>query len=158
MRSVQKVSTLVRAAFVVYNSADAGVTGLVAANFTKLLQKDGVDDATAISVVEVTSGRYEATFTPASTGVWTLVLRHATHNPRGWIETFDVTTNGADLGAATKDGYTVMEHLGIQSAMLVGKVTGGPGSPIFRSANDAANRVAMTADSSGNRSAVTITP
>lgn len=156
--SLAKVSTVVRAAFSVFNSSNVAVTSLVTANFTLLLQKDGADDATSVSIVEVGSGRYEATFTPGSVGKWTLNVRHATHNPRGWVETFEVTASGADPNTFTKDGLTMSEHAGTQTAVLAGKVSGGPSGSVFRAADDSADRVAMTANSSGNRTSVTITP
>lgn len=93
-KSVSKVSVLVRADFVVYDSSDAAVTGLINTDFTKRLAKNGANDVTAVTVTEVANGRYQATFTPASTGTWTLLVTQATHNVRGWTETWDVTTDG----------------------------------------------------------------
>lgn len=106
-RAIAKVGVVARADFAVYDAADAPVTGLVTGDFTRLLSKNGVDDATAVTVAEVGSGRYEATFTPGSAGYWHLLLRHATHNPRGWQEGFDVTADGllskADVNAEVVD-------------------------------------------------------
>ena len=187
-RSLQKVNVLIRAYFTVYNSSNVAVTGLVDGDFTKRLTKDAANSAEAVTVAEIANGRYTATFTPNATGAWSLDITQATHNPRGWKETWDVTTDGAwsgtpqtgdsfarlgapagasvsadvaaipaAVGALTKDGLTLLEHQGVQSAVLAGKASGGPGGSVFRSVNDSANRVAMTADIDGDRSAVTVT-
>jgi hypothetical protein len=97
VRSIAKVSTLVYIYFEVYDSSDVAVTGLVTGDFTKLLAKNGVDDATAVTVTEIGSGRYYASFTPATTGTWHVTIRNSTYNKRGWHETFDVTTNGPNM-------------------------------------------------------------
>jgi hypothetical protein len=110
-QTVHKVSVLARGDFSVYDSSNAPVTGLVNGDFTKLLSKDGVSDATVVTVTEIATGRYTATFTPASTGIWTLTVRNATHNPRGWGESFNVTTDGvislASINAEMVDALTV---------------------------------------------------
>lgn len=89
-RSSQATGQLVRGAFVVYNSSNSPVTGLTDSDFTKLLAKDGVDDATTITIDEIGAGRYTYTFTPATSGYWFVVIRHATHAPRGWNDEYDV--------------------------------------------------------------------
>jgi hypothetical protein len=54
------------------------------------------------------------------------------------------------------DGKTIVEALRIISAILAGKVTGaGTGSEVFRSLDDTSNRVSVTVDAEGNRTAVT---
>ena len=67
-------------------------------------------------------------------------------------------TTAAAVGALTKDGLTLLQHQGVQSAMLAGKITGGPSPIVVRSVDDSADRVQVTADENGNRSSVTITP
>ena len=90
-RSRQTVNVQIRGEFSVYDSSNAVVTGLVNTDFTRLLSYNGTNDTTTLTVTEVTSGRYTYTFTPASVGFWAVVIRHATYNPRGWEEDFDVT-------------------------------------------------------------------
>jgi hypothetical protein len=51
--------------------------------------------------------------------------------------------------------YSAAEILRIVSAVVAGKSSGGPGTPVFRDLNDSKNRVSGTADSSGNRTAAT---
>lgn len=97
-RSQHKVSVLIRDEISVFDSSDAAVTGLVNGDFTKYLSKDGANDATAVTVTEIANGRYTVTFTPGSTGVWVLDVRHATHNKRGWRSVYDVTTEGPFSG------------------------------------------------------------
>lgn len=102
--TAHKVSTSARMVFALYNSSNALVTG-EAANFTTNLLKDGAADVTAVSVAEAGStGIYSATFTPGSTGHWYLLARHATHAPRGFQESWDVTTHGSDLAAGATAG------------------------------------------------------
>lgn len=71
-----------------------------------------------------------------------------------------VTANVTQLnGQSTVDGLTPEESLSIILAALAGKVSGaGSNAPVFRSADDAANRITATTDSSGNRTAVTLNP
>lgn len=114
-RILRKVSVLVRTAFSVYDSSDVAVTGLVNGDFTKRLAKDGANDATVVTVTEIANGRYEASFTPASTGFWYLTVTQATHNPRGWDESFDVTTDG-DFTVAGILAGTITELSGVPAA------------------------------------------
>jgi hypothetical protein len=88
-RSAQSAGTL-RGSFAVYDSSNVPVTGLVNGNFTKLLALDGVDNATTLTVSEIGSGRYTYTFT-ATAGYWFVLIRHATHAPRGFQDEYDVS-------------------------------------------------------------------
>lgn len=214
MRSVHKVSTIARAYFEVYDSLNVPITGLVNGDFAKFLARDGVNDATAVTVSEIGNGRYFASFTPASTGSWHLLIRSSLYNLRGWHETFDVTTDGIpsiseiqsglataaalasvqsdtdniqtrlptslvggkmdstlssserdaiaaallDLASAV-DGHTVRNALKYMASALAGKVSGMTlGSPVFRSIDDAADRISAVTDIDGNRTSVTLTP
>lgn len=67
-------------------------------------------------------------------------------------------SSASDVGLATwgtqlEGTYTAQQIMRGLAAVLMGKVSGGPGSPVFRDMNDTTNRVTGTADSSGNRSA-----
>lgn len=169
MRTVHKVSTPAAGYFEVYDSGSSPVTGLVNGDFTKLLAKNGTNDGTTVTVAEVGTGRYYVTFTPATTGLWHLLIRHATYNTRGWQETFDVTTGGVlstsdisndllDLASAI-DGQTPRATLKLMAAALCGKVSGmGSGSPVFRNMSDTADRIIATTNSDGNRTAVSLLP
>ena len=88
-RSAQSAGVL-RGSFTVYDVAHSPVTGLVNANFTKLLALDGVDNATAVTVTEIGNGRYTYTFA-ATAGYWFVLIRHATYAPRGFQDEYDVT-------------------------------------------------------------------
>lgn len=66
----------------------------------------------------------------------------------------------ANVGAAVwaellETGFSADQILRIIAAATAGKVTGGPGSPVFRNLSDDQNQITGTADSSGNRSAAT---
>lgn len=63
-----------------------------------------------------------------------------------------------DLIPGTQDGFTFAEYVKLSGAVACGKVSGLPGSPVFRSMNDTSNRVTATTDADGNRSAVTLNP
>ena len=62
------------------------------------------------------------------------------------------------VGALMKDGHTLLTHMGNQSAMLAGKITGGPGNIVVRSVDDARDAVEVVADDDGNRSATVFHP
>lgn len=169
MRSVQKVSTLVRAELVVYDSNNDPVTGLVNGDFTKLLSKDGANSGVAVTVTEIANGRYSVTFTPNATGVWAVLVRHATYNKRGWQEIFDVTTDGVisiadasdgllDRANGIESGYTLRQVLRLVASILLGKASGGPTGSTFRDLNDSKDRVVATADANGDRTVMTVDP
>ena len=62
-----------------------------------------------------------------------------------------------DLANGVETGITTRQALRAMLAVLAGKVSGmDANDPVFRSANDTANRVSATTDSSCNRSAVTL--
>lgn len=58
--------------------------------------------------------------------------------------------------AEMETGITLREAMRVLLAVLAGKVSGGPGSPVFRDINDTKNRLSVTATSAGNRTAVTV--
>lgn len=58
----------------------------------------------------------------------------------------------------TFDGYTFPEWARLLGAVLCGKASGGPSGTVFRSMDDAVDRVASVDDSNGNRTTVTLTP
>lgn len=62
-----------------------------------------------------------------------------------------------DRANGVETGYTVRQTMRIMSAVLGGKSSGHPGSPVYRNLSDSADRVSATV-SSGNRSAVTLNP
>jgi hypothetical protein len=161
-RSVQKVGTLVRTELIVFDDGDNRVTGLVNADFTKRLVKDGVSDPTVVTVSEIDAitrpGEYEATFTPLTIGEWFLYVFESTFNPRGWQEQFDVTVTGPDWGQRVIDGFTVAQTTALMAAANQGKVAGAPLAPVIRAQDDSADRIAATCDLNGDRIAVTLTP
>jgi len=89
-RSSQTVNTLIHGTIVVYNNTNAPVTGLVQGDFTYLMALNGVVNATAITLTEISSGRYDYSFTPTVVGYYHALIRNATYNPRGEQDEFDV--------------------------------------------------------------------
>lgn len=67
------------------------------------------------------------------------------------------TANVGDAvwGALAEAGFSYDQIIRIIAASTAGKVSGGPGSPVFRNLSDTQNQVSGTADSSGNRTAIT---
>lgn len=68
----------------------------------------------------------------------------------------------ANVGAAVWDyllatGYSASEAMDILTAVAAGKVSGGPGGPVFRSIDDTRDVVTGVADTDGNRTTSTIT-
>lgn len=63
-----------------------------------------------------------------------------------------------NLIPGTQDGLTFAQAIKLMQSVLLGKSSGSPGSPVFRSADDAANRVSATVDSDHNRTSVTLNP
>lgn len=94
--SVYRTNDTVRGDFSVFDSAGAAVTGLVDANFTKVLTRNGATSAQTVTVTEIASGLYTATFTANATGDWSLSVRHATHNPEGWEGSWTVFSSDLD--------------------------------------------------------------
>jgi hypothetical protein len=155
-RPRHKVSTAARCDFSVYDSNGDPVTGLVNGDFTKLLSKDGVDDATSVTVSEIGSGRYSVTFTPASVGIWTVTVRNSTYDKEGWQETFDVTSDGLTFASYVETGYDLARTLRNIAAACAGKVSGlAGGAPVFRNQGDTTDQITATTDADGNRTAVT---
>jgi hypothetical protein len=168
-RSVQKVSTTVRSEFEVFDSSNAPVLGLVTGDFTILLSANGVDvpvpGTIVVTITEVGNGRYSATWTPNASTFWDLTIRHATYNKRGWSEGFDVNADGVwtinDLfvkADMVETGWDLRDALRVMAAVLCGKVSGGPGNPVFTNLQQTAPRVDSIADANGNRTTVTLTP
>lgn len=108
-RSVHKAGEPIRAPIEVFNGTTP-VKGLAIGDFAVTLTKDGADASVAgvtleeIKPADVNDPRYDVVFTPAMDGYYRLRLRHATYGPRGWVETFDVTTYGTDLEAGAFAG------------------------------------------------------
>ncbi len=165
MRVTKKVSVLVRAEFVVYDTNNDPVVGLGNGDFTKLLSKDGVDDATAITIAEVANGRYTYTFTPGSVAYWSVVIRNATYNKRGWQDEYDVTTDGnpsvADIAnglldlANAVDTKTLRQIFRLMGAFGAGKSSGTALTDVVRAIDDSKDRITATIDANGHRTAVT---
>ena len=92
MRSSQSAG-VVMGSFSVFTTANppVPVTGLGQGDFTILTSKDLVDTSgsTIPQISEIGNGRYGYTVTLAA-GYWHLAFRHATYNPRGWEDEYDV--------------------------------------------------------------------
>jgi len=69
----------------------------------------------------------------------------------------------ANVGAAVwaellEGSYSAEQMMRLLAAVLAGKSSGHPTSPVFRSLDDTADRVSGTVDASGNRTAVVLNP
>lgn len=63
-----------------------------------------------------------------------------------------------DLIPGTQDGLTFANVCKLIAAVLLGKASGGPYNSVFRSPDDAADRVTSVSDVDGNRTTVTLNP
>lgn len=90
-RSSQTVNTLIHGTLVLYDNSNAPVTGQVQGDFTFLVALNGVVNGTAITLTEISSGRYDYTFTPTVVGYYHILIRNATYDPRGMQDEFDVS-------------------------------------------------------------------
>lgn len=159
-----KTGSTARGYFTVWNSSNAAVTGLVNADFTKLLAKDGSNDATTLTVAEVANGRYTYTFA-ITTGEWYVLITNAIYNARGWDENWSCSADGiptisdivSGVWAQVVDtGYTALRTLRNIASGAAGKVSGlQTGAPVFRNQADTVNQITATTDTNGNRTAVT---
>lgn len=170
-RSVHKSGVEIVETITVYDITGAEVTGLVNADFTKVLHKDGVSQSVAgVVVAEISGGDYKVTFTPASAGAWRLLIQQSTgpaHNKRGWQATFDVSAGGvlstSDIAAAVwafviETGYSALRVLKIIAAGVAGKSTGGRSSFTARNLGDTENVIVGSADENGNRTPTSYAP
>lgn len=169
-RGTWKVSTAYEWEFFVPDTDGiTGKTGLVDANFTKKMLKDGAVDATADTVTEINAGTrqgwYKAAYTPAATGHFTHVVSHATYLPLGWKDELQVGAAGglddipaAVLAAVVDGAITVKQALALIQAATVLNNTGEPNNPVTFFAPDGTTvRISSTIDANGNRT-VTVTP
>ncbi len=102
MRILAKTNVAFTDVVWVFDSAGAGVTGLVNAGFTsKVTIKDGARVATpTFTLTEVDStnapGAYVVAFTPDADAAWQLRFKHATYNVRGWTVNLTSYARGLD--------------------------------------------------------------
>ena len=125
-----------------------------------------VDAVSGFVDTEVAAIKAKTDNLPASfpTNFPNLLINSSGHLSR--VTLVDTTTANTDMiNAATiaasvwvkvaEGSYTVLDLLKIISAVSAGKLSGEPGSPVFRNITDTKNRVTGTVDGSGNRTAVT---
>lgn len=118
-RTPHKVGTPAAAEFTVFDDTRTEVTGINPAAFETYLTKNGVADATAVTITERADGTYTASFTPATTGRWRLRVAHPTYAPAGWQETYDVTVDGLPAVADIQSGLATSAGLaGVAAAIL----------------------------------------
>lgn len=99
-RSFWPVDKVYEVEFEVFDSAGAPVTGLADGAFTKTLLKDGASSAQTVTVTEIGSGRYKASYTPNGNGRWHLHITHSVHNKRGWVDDLEVGVVGREIQVA----------------------------------------------------------
>ena len=163
-RSVEAVGAQIIETITVFDGTGTEVTGLVNADFTKSLTKDGVAQSVAgVAVAEIGAGEYKVTFTPASAGTWRLRVEQSSgnaYNKKGWQETYRVTTDGfpsvAAIAAAVwayvlEAGFSAGRILRIAAAALGGKSTGGRANFTARDLADSENMIVGSADADGDR-------
>jgi hypothetical protein len=143
----------------VFDQTGTEVTGLVNADFTKVLHKNGAVSAVAVTVAEIGAGEYKVTFTPDAVGQWRLRIEQSTgnaYNKKGWQETYDASTEGSLSAAEVWDyvletGFSAKRLLRIVAALVAGKSTGGLVNVTVRDLADTENMMTGSADAAGNR-------
>lgn len=107
--------------------------------------------------VDVRQWNGTAVATPATAGYPAVTVKSGTGTGEISLSSGQVT---ATVAARTVDGsIDELEALKVILAALAGKASGGGTTTLtFRNAADSANVLTMTVDSSGNRSAVTLSP
>lgn len=162
-RSAQKMGVLIQDVITVFDGVGTEVTGLVNGDFTKILHKDGVVSAVAVTVTEIGAGEYKVSFTPDAKATWRLRIEQSSgagYNKKGWQDTYDVTEDGlptlADIvaavwGAILETGFSASRILRIIAAAVAGKSTGGRASLTARNLADTQNQLVGTANEQGDR-------
>jgi hypothetical protein len=87
--------------FVVYDYLHQPVTGLTQSDFTIRLSYEGSDSSEAVTITEISSGRYLYSFTPLALGEWHILIIHSTYNPRGWDDEFIIEGSGIPEGGGS---------------------------------------------------------
>lgn len=162
---IRKTGVQVVEVIAVFDAANAGVTTLNDGDFTKALYLDGTASGVTVTATRIGStNKYTVTFTPNSIGQWWLLVTQSTHNPRGWAETYDVTTDGVLSGAQTADalldragaidGYTPREAGTLSLAALAGRDVGTLANPQYEAVDGSVVRLDATIVA-GIRTAVT---
>jgi len=93
------VNTVVKEDFTVTDSEGNAVTGLTDSDFTKKLYDptgNEVSSSILVTVTELGSGNYRASFTPDKAGDWYLVVYNSTYFPWGKANT--IVVEEADFG------------------------------------------------------------
>jgi phospholipase/lecithinase/hemolysin len=80
----QKINEIYYDRIFVMDNDGEGVTGLVNADFSKDLDKDGVATTETVTVTEQGDGYYYVTFTPEDAGTYSYLITQATYQPEGW--------------------------------------------------------------------------
>lgn len=181
--AVLKQSTAYTRMFLLVQSSDH-ITGLTAASPTVNLSKAGAAFAAAGGVVtEVANGWYKIALTTTDTNTLGDLAYHITAtsaDPTDFVD--QVTANilgdtlpvnvlqingtaqtAADLGVLNsangiETSYSMAQAMRVMLAALCGKVSGLPGSPVFKATDGTTTRISATTDVNGNRTAVTLTP
>lgn len=94
-----KIGEIVEEDFTVVNSNSNLVTGLTDGDFSKTIYNpDGneVSGTVSVTINEMGTGNYRATFTPNAVGTWYLVVYHAIHFPWGKDDSIQVFNNDFD--------------------------------------------------------------
>jgi hypothetical protein len=172
MSDLVAVNALVIEVISVFDANDNGVTGLINSNFTVYLYKNGVADATTVTVTEIANGQYMVTFTPGSAAKWAWRVSNATYNPRGWQASYQATLDGvlslAGIAAAVW-GFvvesanaitmTATRMLRIIAAGVGGaKATGSQSTIAYSDLCGDETMISGTANANGDRSGITYGP
>ena len=166
---LHKVNTPARMTFALLGDDRVLVGGELQADFdTPTLIEDGAISATPVTIVEVQSGIYEASFTPTTTGEWYLFVQHTATGlayDAGWTVTAtgaDVPTPSEIVAAAGADGDSLIEMVtALYDVVVVGdseNFNAGQASPgvVFKKKDGSGSRVTCNLDAHGNRTGAVV--
>ncbi|MBN2581417.1 MAG: hypothetical protein JXB10_20720 [Pirellulales bacterium] len=133
-------------------------TGLEAVGYQLYQAADGTPSGSRITagVFEIAHGKYGAVVDVANCPIGCIEWDTGEASPLYAGEDYGASAAALlDHPDGVEAGKTVRQTLRILAAVVAGKVSGaGSGTETFRSLDDGADRVVVTADAAGNRTAV----
>jgi uncharacterized protein YunC (DUF1805 family) len=141
--------------------------GLASANLdTQLSTIDTVVDSILVDTAEIGAAGAGLTALATQSSVNTIDDFLDTEIAAIKAKTDNLPANPADAADISVEVFgfnvdgtkTFKEVMQIMAASVAGKVSGAPGSPVFRNLADDRNVITATVDSSGNRSSITYNP
>lgn len=133
-----------------------GVSGLGNGDFTKELTLDGANSAVAVTVANIATDRYSATYTPNAAGLWGLRVWKTSDPSVKYHQSRKVRSSDLAAVVEIEGSYTLQQAMSIVLAALAGRTTDD--GLTFKTPNNAATRIAATVNTDNERTGITLTP